>query len=460
MSDRSVGLSWWLVAASVVTVLLVLTGGVLYLKAPAFRRRVDYIPVRAHMWVLERQRQRSMPTIPPPVSHVPEREVLATRSWPTAQPFVGPTPTERREPSILVPSFAASPLGPPATGTPVVLSTPSPTSTSTPSATPSSTPTPTRVRATIEVTRVRHVWQAYNNCGPATLSMVLSYYGRSETQSDVQKAVRPNRWDMNASPWELVSYARSLDLEGMVRAGGEASLIKQLLDAGIPVMLEVWYYPDEHGGGHYRMIVGYDEGAQEWIAYDVQLGPGYRIAYEQQNQEWQAFNRTYLIIYRADQANLVNSVMGDELDDRFMYGRALEVALSEQKAAPQNAFAWFNVGTNHTALGHYLEAAAAYDQARRLGLPFRMLWYQFGPFEAYLAVGRYQDVIDLATANLEMVGNQEESWYYLGRARQALGNLDAARQCYAQALEYHPGFPPVLEALADLGLGATQGTGN
>jgi tetratricopeptide (TPR) repeat protein len=89
-----------------------------------------------------------------------------------------------------------------------------------------------------------------------------------------------------------------------------------------------------------------------------------------------------------------------------------------------------------------------------------MLWYQFGPFEAYLAVGRYQDVIDLARANLDMVGNQEESWYYLGRARQALGDLEAARQCYAQALEYHPRFSPVLQALVELGLGAAQGAGN
>jgi tetratricopeptide (TPR) repeat protein len=87
-----------------------------------------------------------------------------------------------------------------------------------------------------------------------------------------------------------------------------------------------------------------------------------------------------------------------------------------------------------------------------LALPFRMLWYQFGPFEAYLARGRYQDVIDLATANLDMVGNQEESHVYLGRARQALGDIEAARRSYREAQKYHPGFAPAVRALADLAL--------
>lgn len=80
--------------------------------------------------------------------------------------------------------------------------------------------------------------------------MVLSYYGRSETQYDVGAVVKPNRWDLNVSPWELAAYARSLGLEALVREGGRIGLIKRFLEHGIPVMLELWYYPDQHGGGH------------------------------------------------------------------------------------------------------------------------------------------------------------------------------------------------------------------
>jgi tetratricopeptide (TPR) repeat protein len=280
--------------------------------------------------------------------------------------------------------------------------------------------------------------------------MVLSYYGRSETQYDVGAVVKPNRWDLNVSPWELAAYARSLGLEALVREGGRIGQIKRFLDQGIPVMLELWYYPDEVGGGHYRMVVGYDEATEDLIAYDVQLGPDYRISYAQQNKEWRAFNRTYVVVYRAEQQTVVDGIVGDEMDDVVMHQRALEVALAERETDPENVFAWFNVGTNYVALGDDARAADAYDQARVLGLPFRMLWYQFGPFEAYLGLERYQDVIDLATANLNTVGNQEESHYYLGCAREALGDVEAARQCYQEALRYHPGFAPAVRALASL----------
>ena len=198
------------------------------------------------------------------------------------------------------------------------------------------------------------------------------------------------------------------------------------------------------------MIVGYDEATEELIAYDVQLGPGYRISYRQQDKEWQLFNRLYIVVYRPAQGTVVDDIVGDEMDAVVMYQRALEVALAERETDPGDAFAWFNVGTNYAALGDHAKAVEAYDQARILGLPFRMLWYQFGPFEAYLAQGRYQDVIDLTTANLNMVGNQEESHYYLGRVRQALGDVEAAHQYYREALRYHPGFVPVIEALASL----------
>jgi tetratricopeptide (TPR) repeat protein len=459
-------------ATSLVLILAVL-GCVLYVRVPGFRRRVNSIPVRIHRLRVERQRRDHPPTIPPPVlSSLPT-------DAPAAQTPVAPTATREALPGSATPVEAEthlpSPPSPGATGVratgvhatgvhatgvragAVSTAPPAPLpASSRPSPTPRASPTPkplptaTPAHTSVYLDGVRHVWQDWNNCGPATFSMALSYYGRSETQYDVQQAVRPNKWDLNVSPHELAAYARSLGLEALVRQGGRRDLIARFLESGIPVMLELWYYPDEHGGGHYRLIVGYDETTQEWISYDVQLGPGYRVSYAQQDQEWQAFDRLYVIVHRSEQAELVQGIVGEEMDDTIMHQHALATALAERDANPDNAFAWFNAGTDDTALGRYEEAAEAYDRARILGLPFRMLWYQFGPFEAYLALGRYQDAIDLATANLNMVGNQEESHYYLGRARQALGDLEAARRCYQEALRYHPGFAPAAEALAGL----------
>jgi len=431
-----------------IALLLAFVGAILYARLPELRRRVDYIPARIHVLLVERKRQRHPPTVPTPVPSTPStgpRAVQPTsvRSL-SASPICtgvirapGPTPFPSVSPDRTMTTEAATSVR-----------SPSPTPAATPTLTSTSTPTP--ADTTIVLNGIRHVWQDWNNCGPATLSMVLSYYGRSETQYDVGAVVKPNRWDLNVGPWELATYTRSLGLEALVREGGRIGLIERFLEHGIPVVLELWYYPDEHGGGHYRMIVGYDKVTEELIAYDVQLGPGYRVSYKQQDKEWQVFNRLYLVVYRPEQATVVDSIVGDEMDDVVMYQRALEVALAERETDPGNPFAWFNVGTNCVALGDHPGAIDGYDQARILGLPFRMLWYQFGPFEAYLAQGRYQDVIDLATANLDMVGNQEESHYYLGRAKQALGDVEAARQCYREALRHHPGFAPAIEALASL----------
>ena len=93
-------------------------------------------------------------------------------------------------------------------------------------------------------------------------------------------------------------------------------------------------------------------------------------------------------------------------------------------------------------------AAAAYDQARLYGLPPRMLWYQFGPYEAYLEAGRPSDVLALAEATLATQGGRslEETYYYQGRALMMAGNAPAARAALARAVELNPDSPMGLAA--------------
>jgi hypothetical protein len=78
-----------------------------------------------------------------------------------------------------------------------------------------------------------------------------------------------------------------------------------------------------------------------------------------------------------------------------------------------------------------------------------MLWYQFGPFEAYLIAGRYQDVIALADANLRTTPNLEESYYYRALARRALGDEGGARADLEAAMRYNPLYQQAAEALRE-----------
>ena len=52
--------------------------------------------------------------------------------------------------------------------------------------------------------------------------------------------------------------------------------------------------------------------------------------------------------------------------------------------------------------------------------PFRMMWYQTGPYFAYYYAGRYQDVINLANVNKTIAQpTLEESLYWRGMAEAA-----------------------------------------
>jgi tetratricopeptide (TPR) repeat protein len=123
-------------------------------------------------------------------------------------------------------------------------------------------------------------------------------------------------------------------------------------------------------------------------------------------------------------------------------------------------FAWFNRGTSLMLLQDYAGAAAAYDSAFSLypnisadERPWRMLWYQTGPYFAYYYSQRYGDVISLATTTLSAMDEAilEESYYWRGLAREALGDRVGAVDDYRAALEHHPDFGPAVDALDRLG---------
>ncbi len=96
-------------------------------------------------------------------------------------------------------------------------------------------------------------------------------------------------------------------------------------------------------------------------------------------------------------------------------------------------------------VGQYDNAALAYDQARAIGLPWRMLWYQFGPYEAYYQAGRYDDVVLLADVTLTDRPYFEESYYYKGLALAALGDEAGAAENLSQVGRSESQLHPVAQ---------------
>ena len=300
----------------------------------------------------------------------------------------------------------------------------------------------------------RHQYQTWNNCGPATISMALSHFGRPEQQVHAAAFLKPNANDKNVGPDELVAYARSVGLRADLIMAGDMNRLKRLVANDIPVVIQTWFTPHPNDGmGHFRLVMGYDDAAQQFIVYDSYQTPGanVRLTYASFDQDWRVFNRPFIPVYPAEKADLVSAILGPDRDEAAMRQRALTEAQAEATARPNDAYAWFNTGTALTQLGRTGEAVQAFDRARALKLPWRMLWYQFAPFEAYLAEGRVNDVLALTNANLQQASDLEESLYYRGKALEAQGQPAQARASYQAAIRSNPKYGPALHALSLLG---------
>ncbi|MFN8448838.1 MAG: tetratricopeptide repeat protein [Anaerolineae bacterium] len=306
-----------------------------------------------------------------------------------------------------------------------------------------------------------YVRQGWNDCGPANITMALSHFGWRETQEYAASILKPNTEDKNVSPSEMVSFVRQqTQVSAITRMGGDIELVKDFIAANIPIIVETGYYLEgENWLGHYQTVVGYDDNQSVFYIYDSWLGIGTGDAgiaehYSDFDANWQYFNRAFIVIYEKDRENVVQQILGDRADVTKADEHALAVAQQEARADRQNALAWFNLGTSYTRLGQYEQAATAYDQARRLGtLPFRMLWYQFGPFEAYFETGRYDDVLALVNTNLRTAGNYvEETFYWQGKVLAAQGQRQDAAAAFQRAIAQNPNYQAARDALGTLNL--------
>jgi tetratricopeptide (TPR) repeat protein len=334
-----------------------------------------------------------------------------------------------------------------------------------PSPTPTETPVPVPPAGRLET--IRHHFQTWNNCGPATLAMGLSYFDVFLTQEETASSLKPNPEDRNVSPSEMAAFVnQETDLLAFDRTNGNLHILKRLISEGIPVIVELgldppgeyrwmgWY-------GHYLLVVAYDEAGQKFWVYDSWFGTsevpgenadkeGREIAYADLDRYWKQFNRDYIVLYDPAQESTVAEIIGADMDDKVMWQRSLDRVKDELQTSPDDPFLWFNLGTVYNALDNHEKAAAAFDQAREIGLPWRMLWYQFGPYVAYYEVGRYQDVILLAEVTLKDRPYFEEAYYYKGLAEAASGNQKQAREDFEKAARFNPNFTLAVSAIEQM----------
>jgi uncharacterized protein len=152
-----------------------------------------------------------------------------------------------------------------------------------------------------------HIVQTLNNCGPASISEVLNYWGINKSQDELNTILRHgNPWGM--SPGGVPGYMQSIGMSAIVGRSGSEGLIKALVANGFPVIVEQFVNMSDHYT-HFRPIEGYDDARSSFVASDPLMGQNYKIDYQQFDQIWTATNRLFMVIYPPDKQQLLDDVL-------------------------------------------------------------------------------------------------------------------------------------------------------
>ena len=216
--------------------------------------------------------------------------------------------------------------------------------------------------------------------------------------------------------------------------------------------------------GHYQVLTGFDDNKQVFIAQDSYIKANHPQPYDELLPEWRSFNYTYIVAYPPHKENDVLNILGVDADVEANFRRALEKAGNEipRLEGVDQFFSYYNYGTNLVALRDYAGAAKAYDQAFALYdalpvegtvRPYRILWYQTGPYFAYYYTGRYADVVRIATQNsIQMVREACSGRIFYWRALLRSSWANDAAGGLSNLPQVPPGFVPCQTELNNLGI--------
>lgn len=108
------------------------------------------------------------------------------------------------------------------------------------------------------VLRVPTTQQTLHFCAPAAAQAVLGYWGIHVTEAEVAEAMGSSHVK-GSSVDGVVAGLKSFGLSVQVGSGGNQEAMKDLIDAGIPVLF-FWFGHGRRGdGNHASVLVGYDD---------------------------------------------------------------------------------------------------------------------------------------------------------------------------------------------------------
>ncbi|OGH20741.1 MAG: hypothetical protein A3D74_05445 [Candidatus Levybacteria bacterium RIFCSPHIGHO2_02_FULL_37_13] len=325
-----------------------------------------------------------------------------------------------------------------------------------PSDFPTPTPTPTitleQPTANKVLSNDYHVFQSFNNCGPAALSMAFSYYGINETQQKLGQDLRPyqipngDNDDKSVTLEELAEKSKEYGFIPYHRPNGNIEIIKLFITYDIPVITRTLTKVNEDIG-HYRIVKGYDDQTQEIIQDDSLQNKNLRFSYADFSELWKRFNYEYLVLVPQDKTEIAEQILGEDKDEKTAWRKALRQAQGKLQENPNGIYMTFNLSVALYNIGDYQKSVEEFEKVETL-LPFRTLWYQIEPILAYYELGNYDRVFQITDGILNKYNRAFSELYILrGNIYKNQGNIEAARSEFQKAVFYNVNLKPAQEAL-------------
>jgi len=300
-----------------------------------------------------------------------------------------------------------------------------------------------------------HIFQTFNNCAPAGLSIALSFYGIKASQEELAEALRPynnlsgKNDDKSTPPEELAEIAKEYGLIPYFRPNGTIETLKQFIASGMPVIVRTFLHPNEDFA-HYRVVKGYDDATKEIVQDDSLEGKDLRFSYDGFLKLWQPFNYGYLVLVPKEKQKTAEKILGKELNTEIAWQHAIDRARREIDADRGISYPRYNLVTALYYAHDYAGAKNVFEAMESQITP-HTLWYQIEPIGAYFELGNYDRVFEL-TDKIFADGNVAASELYLlrGKSYLAKGDTASAKTEFEKAVLYNKNYKPAKEALLSL----------
>lgn len=287
-----------------------------------------------------------------------------------------------------------------------------------------------------------HIFQTFNNCGPAALSMALSYYGINISQQDLGLALRPyqisggDNDDKSVTLEELSKKSKEYGFTVFHRPMGNPEIIKHFIASNIPIIVRTWTKPDEDIG-HFRIIKGYDDEIEIFIQDDSLQGKNLNYTYADFNEIWKKFNYEYLVLIPQEKQILAEQILGENINSGVSWRKAVLNSENELRINPNDIYARFNLSVALYNTKDYKRSVEEFEKVEEF-LPSRTLWYQIEPIEAYYMLGNYDRVFQITDRILNSSNRAFSELYVLrGKIYKEQGKLDLAKNEFEKAIYYN-----------------------